>query len=128
MNEADFEKERTDVEVNEYLQSEIQPSEKQKEFILALGKEVELEIDLSKLKDRKQASLLIDRLKLLNKQMNRNNDARKSAFVFATQLVFANYSDHGKDPIKYKRFWKDVRLFFEEYVKYQKILISKEVV
>jgi hypothetical protein len=127
MEKVSLDRERTDTERNEGQQFEIEPSEKQKEFILALGKEVGLEIDVSKLKDRKHASLLIDRLKQLSRQMNRYNDERRSAFGFATKLVFANYSDHGKDPIKYKRFWKDVRLFFEEYTKHQEILMSKEV-
>ena len=128
MNEVDFEKERNDFEVNEYLQSEIEPSEKQKEYIVALAKEVGLEVDVSRLKDRKKASLLIDRLKQLNRQMNGHSNERKAAFGFATQLVFGKFVENGKDPVKYKRFWKDVRHFYEEYTKHQDIQMSKEVI
>ena len=127
MEEVVMENEGKNKEVNGREQFEIEPSEKQKEFIIALGKEVGLEMGVSKIKDRKHASLLIDRLRQLRRKMNRNNDERRSAFGFATKLVFENYSDHGKDPIKYKRFWKDVRLFYEEYTKHQEILESKEV-
>ena len=108
------------------------PSEKQKQYIFALGKAVGMKIEVSKIADREQASRLIERLKLLNQQMNGNRgngfDAwlrdKRVAFGLATKLLFRRYCEQQKDPVKWKRFWKDVHKFYTAYQRQQEIAVS----
>lgn len=103
------------------------PSEKQRAYIAALGRTAGLNVDVSKIEDSEQASRLIERLKLLASRMNGNGfDLRdkRVAFGLATKLVFRRYCEQQKDPTKWKRFWKDVNLFYTAYQKHQELAVG----
>lgn len=124
-------KNQTDEQWNKYNETEnsnkdVPPSERQKGYITALAKNVGLKIDITKVKDKKEASVIIERFKQLNRQMNgnaygNNNDLRdkKVAFGLATKLVFRQYSEKQKDPIRFKKFWTDVQKFYKAYQEHQ---------
>ena len=102
------------------------PSEKQKTYIVQLGKRVGLKIDLTRVDSRGAASRMIDHLRQLHGRMKGNgqqhsNELRdkRVAFGMATKLVYRKWVDLHHPPGKSKRFWKEVTELFEEYEKQQ---------
>ena len=49
---------------------------------------------------------------------------RKVAFGMATKLVFNRYRGQQRDPLKWKRFWKDVRKFHRAYEREQQLAVG----
>ena len=127
-------KERDEEQWDEFhkAQANGEVSQKQKRYIFVLAKSVGLKIDVSKITDRQQAHLLIERLKLLDKQMNNGEgkktfDAelrdRKVAFGLATKLLFRRYAENEKAMMA-KQFWSDVHRFYRAYEEQQKVAVK----
>lgn len=140
MNEVvteQVQKEQTDRQWDRYYRqkddgnAQVQkPSEKQKTYIVQLGRRVGLKIDLSRVDSREAASRLIDQLRQLHGRMNGNgqqstNELRdkRVAFGMATKLVYRKWVDLHHTPGKSKRFWKEVTELFEEYEKQQEVAV-----
>ena len=103
-----------------------QPSEKQKQYILALARTAGLKVDMSSIADREKAARLIERLKLLVAKMTTEDGSmrdRRVAFGLATKLVFQLYVEQSRSPLKYKRFWRDVLGLYTEYLKQQEFAV-----
>ena len=105
-----------------------EPTERQIGYIQSLAQRTGLQLDVSKIRDRDQASRMIAHLKLLNARMNGNrfrDDGRnrKVAFGMATKLIFRRYSEQQKDPTKWKRFWRDVHSFYDAYQEQQELAV-----
>jgi len=135
MNEAvteRIEKEKIDSQWNDYHEAEngkekLEPTGQQKSYLNFLAKAAGIKIDVSKIKDRNQASRLIDNLKKLRGSRNGNglNELRdrRVAFGMATKLVYRKFVDLHHTPGG-KRFWKEVRVLFNEYEKQQEAAVS----
>lgn len=104
------------------------PSKKQIAYIVSLARSVGLRIDIAKIDSNVKASSLIERLKLLSRQMNGNSAMyelrdKKVTFGMATKLVFKKYLDRHRDYRKSKSFWKEVEEFYRQYQEKQAIAI-----
>lgn len=131
------EKQRADAQWNRYHKgvegketpTTKKPSEKQIAYIVSLARSVGLRIDIAKIDSNLKASSLIERLKMLSRQMNgysAMNELRdkKVAFGMATKLVFKKYLDRHRDYRKSKSFWKEVEEFYRQYQEKQDIPIG----
>lgn len=49
---------------------------------------------------------------------------KRVAFGVATKLLFRRYADKGKNPIRAKQFWSDVRAFYTAYQQEQELAVS----
>lgn len=124
------EKEEADRKWNGYHERNGQekPTEKQKAYILALGRTVGLLVNVDKIPDRQKAGELIQKLQRIRGQMNGNSHApeirdKRIAYGMATKLLFKRYLDQQRDPLKWKRFWQDVEGFYREYERHQETAI-----
>ena len=130
MNETikmEVEKQEVEEQWNKYREGqgkdERKPTEKQIAYIVALGRAVGIKIHTDKIASNSQASAMIERLKYLNLSMNGNNGSdlrdKRVAFGMSTKLIFRRYADKEKDFRKSKKFWQDVRAFYQEYQDHQ---------
>jgi hypothetical protein len=127
-----IEKEKADSQWREFHEANEkkrrEPTGQQKAYLSFLAKAAGVEVDVSKLKSRAEASRLIDSLKRrrsqkTGKSMNELRD-RKVAFGMATKLVYRKFLDSHYTPGKSERFWKEVSDLFREYEKHQEAAIS----
>jgi translation elongation factor EF-1beta len=121
------EKEREDTQWNRYREAaEVKRNEKPKRpsgrqiaYIANLPKTVGVRIDISEIDSGIKASSLIEKLKMLSKQMNGSNvnelRDKRIAFGMAAKLVFKKYLDTHRDYRKVKRFWDEVDSFYKAY-------------
>lgn len=105
-----------------------EPTGQQKSYLNFLAKAAGVEIDVSKIRDREEASRLIDNLKRSRRPGNGRNTNelrdKKVAFGMATKLVYRKWVETHYTPGKSKRFWKEVADLFREYEKHQEAAVS----
>jgi len=134
MNETvkmQVEKQETDEQWNEYHEGqereERKPTEKQIAYIVALSRAVGMKVNTEKIGSNSQASALIEKLKLINQRINGNGGTdlrdKRVAFGLATKLISRRYADKEKDFKKSRKFWQDVRSFYEEYLEQQEQVV-----
>jgi len=132
-----IEKEEADKQWQDYEESNAKtgklekPSEKQKSYIISLGRRVGLKINIERVQDREAASRLIEQLRTLRGRVNGNGYQqsnvlrdRQIAFGMATKLVYRKWIDLHHNPRKSKRFWDEVTELFGEYEKHQETALS----
>lgn len=103
----------------------IEPSDRQKSYIVDLARDVGMKIDITKIDNRQKASKLIDNLEGLKRKGNVKQNGvsevrdKRIAYGMATKLVFKKYTDRHKEIRKSKKFWQEVNDFYNEYLKQQ---------
>ncbi|MDA2927108.1 transposase [Acidobacteria bacterium AH-259-G07] len=50
---------------------------------------------------------------------------KRIAFGMATKLMFRRYREQQRDPLKWKRFWKDVNILFKAYLEEQERAVTR---
>jgi len=137
LNQELVEKQTADEQWNKYHDNREnkdirKPTQRQIAYIVSLAKTVGLKVKLERIDSTTKASSLIERLKMLSRQMNGYSAVyesrdKKVAFGMVTKLVFKKYLDSRKDYRKLKGFWKEVEELYRQYQKNQERIIQGDV-
>jgi len=118
-------------------------SAEQKGFIYGLVRDLGVDVDMNRIRTSQQASVAIKKLKAMAEARGLRKKApeaagrveqraqpapdakdRKMAYGMATKLVFSQYVQENRAPLRSEGFWADVRTFYNAYMKNQEAALA----